>query len=232
MTGSSSQEEFFILNISTKSSPSVIGSYETNGMSPKGVAIVPGNRVIVVGINGEEYQVLDISTESNPQRCGGIQLDSGINGVSSILEGDSDAYSYVITDIDPEFRIIEGGPGGTFSPSGIFESATFDPGYQTANNRFLSTFSKPQGTNIEFQISMANLINNVCPSSGSYTFVGPSGTSSDWFTPSSGESIPFPITSYLNYSNPGQCMRYKVRLSTTIGTNTPVLSDFTINYSP
>lgn len=230
---SSSKREFFIIDVSAKTgSRPTLGNYEANGMSPKGVTLVPGNRAILVGSGGEEYQVIDISNESNPIRCGGVDVNIAINGVSSVLEADNDAYSYIISDSDPEFRIVEGGPGGGYTSSGIFESATFDPGYQTANNRFLSSYAKPEGTGVEFQISMANLVAENCPASGSYTFVGPSGTDSDWFSPTSGVSVPFPLTNYLNYANPGQCMRYKVKFSTLIGTNTPVLYDFTINYSP
>ena len=78
---------------------------------------------------------------------------------------------------------------------------------------------------------MANLVSGACPTSG-YTFLGPDSTSNTYFTSASGASVPFPVGSQGSYSNPGQCFRYKVFLSTTDGTSTPVLKDFTINYSP
>lgn len=112
---SSTQSELFIVNTSNKSSLSLISSYEANGMSPKGVTVIPEhNKAIVVGSGGEEYQVIDISNEASPTRCGGLEINTGVNGVSSVFEADGDAYSYIITgDASSELKIIEGGPGGT-----------------------------------------------------------------------------------------------------------------------
>ena len=234
---SSTQKEFFILDTSTKSNPSVItgGVWDTSPMDPTGVTVVPGNRVIIVGHEGKEYQVINVQKESLPFKCGEEDIDAGINDVASILEADGDAYSYIMTgDANKEFQILEGGPGGSYASSGIYESATFDPGYMTANNRLSATYSVPSGTSIEFQVSMATPTGNpsVCPSSGNYTFVGPSGTESDYFTPYSGQAITFPFGSYQLYTNPGQCFRYKVFFSTTNTSSTPVLNDVTINYAP
>ncbi len=113
---SSSQRELFIINTSSKSSPTLVGNYEANGMNPKGITVVPEhNRAIFVGTGGEEYQVIDISNEAIPTRCGGLNINTGVNGVSSVFEADGDAYSYIITgDAAAELKIIEGGPGGTF----------------------------------------------------------------------------------------------------------------------
>src|SRR3989344_3994471 len=231
---SSTQNEFFIIDISSKTSPSLVGSLNTSPMNPQGITVVPGNHAIIVGSGGEQYKVLDISNESNPSRCGGVTLPGGvaINGISSILDANNNAYSYIVIAQDPEFRIIEGGPGGGYAMSGNFESQTFNPGYSTANNRLSATFSIPPSTGIAFQVSLADLIGGNCPSSGSYTFVGPDGTSGTYFTFNSGESITFPFATFNNYKNPGQCMRYKAYLSTTNPNNTPVLNDVTINYSP
>lgn len=234
---SSSKRELFLIDISGKTgSQPILASYDTNGMNPKGVTAVAGSKVIIVGTGGEEYQVVSLTQDGSNYfltRCGGLEVNLGINAVSSVIESDNDVYSYILVDSNPEFRIIDGGPGGGYATLGTFESQTFNPGYQTANNRFSANFSKPAGTNIRFQISMANLDGGGnCPTTGNYTFVGPSGTSTDWFTPNNNESVPFPMTNYLNYANPGQCMRYKVELSTTDTSNTPILYDLTINYSP
>lgn len=106
--------EFYIFDISTKTgSRSIIGSYEANGTNPKGVTVIAEhNKAILVGTGGEEYQVIDISSESAPVRCGGLNINTGVNGVSSVSEADGDAYSYIITgDSSAELKIIEGGPG-------------------------------------------------------------------------------------------------------------------------
>ncbi len=232
---SSSKNEFFIVDISTKTGnrPTIGSGYNAEGMDPKGVVVVPGNRAIIVGYNAEEYQVLNIANESSITRCGGAQVNAGINGISSILESDGDAYSYIVTaDSSTEFKIIEGGPGGSYASSGSFESQTFTPGYQTANNRLTSTFLEPANTDIQFQVSLANLVSGSCPATGQYTYVGPDGTSATNFNQVSGSPVTFPFSSYLNYVNPGQCFRYKVYFSTTNSSNTPVLEDVSINYSP
>ena len=233
---SGTQREFFIVNTESKSNPTLVAgsAYEANGMSPKGVTVVPGNRAILVGSGGEEYQVINIANEASPVKCAGVQLDEGIHDVASVVEADTDAYSYIVTGhADKEFQFIEGGPGGGAVSNGIFESATFDPGYTTANNRFTAVFDEPPNTNIEFQVSMVNKVGGVCPTSSSdYTFVGPSGTSSDWFNPASGESFTFPFTSFGTYTNPGECLRYKASLSSFDNSSTPVLYEVTINYSP
>lgn len=231
---SSSQSELFIINTSTKTgNRPIVGSYNSSGMDPRAVTVVPGNRAIIVGHGGEEYQVVNIANESSPTSCGGSQMDSGINDISSIIESDGDAYSYIMTgETDKEFRIIEGGPGGSYASAGTFESVTFNPGYSTANNRLSATFSEPQDTDIKFQVALGALINGTCPTTGNYTFIGPDGTSGTYFNQASAQPITFPFTTFGNYTNPGQCFRYKAFLDSTNTNSTPVLNDVTINYSP
>lgn len=234
-----SQKEFFIVDLSTKTgNRPIVGSYETNDMNPKAVTIVPGNRAIVVGKGGEEYQVIDISNESLPVRCGGLDLGTRdaekVNGIASVLETDGDAYSYIMTgDSNAEFKIIEGGAGGTqYKPSGTFESNTFETTSIASFNRFDSTVNRPTNTNIEFQIAIKQAVGS-CTGVifSSVDFVGPSGTSSDKFqtVATSGRQL-FNFTVPLSI-NTGQCFRYKAYLSTTDFTASPVLYDVTVNYS-
>ena len=83
-----------------------------------------------MGLGGEEYQVIDITNENAASRCGGFQMNSGINGVSTVFTTAHRAYSGIITqDASTELKIIEGGPGGSgndFVLSGTFESRIFD----------------------------------------------------------------------------------------------------------
>jgi hypothetical protein len=232
-TAASTNRELYIINIESKSGNlPIISSYEANGMSPKGVTGVPGNYIILVGSGGEEYQVVNIANETNPVRCGGITTGVSINDVASVAEADGDVYSYILVAQNPEFRIIAGGPGGSYAVEGEFESDTFDPGYTTANNRFMANFSAPPGTSLEFQVSMAEMVGGVCPATGGYTFVGLDGSTSTRSTLVSGQAYTFPFASVENYVNPGRCIRYKAFFSTTDPNNTPVLYDVTINYSP
>lgn len=233
----SGKREFFVIDVSSKNgSRPTVGSYEANGMNPRGVTVVTGNKAILVGNGGEEYQVIDISNDSNPVRCGGLDVSSGINGVSSVLEADGNAFSYIITgDAAAEFKIIEGGSGGQYSSTGTFESATFDATNNTAFNRFSANVAIPSQTNLTLQVAVASVSAGASDcSSAVFDFVGPLGNPSSSFT-ALGSSISgaIPFGSFgANYKNPGRCFRYKAAFSTSDNTQTPVLYDMTINYSP
>lgn len=230
---SSTLKEFFIIDITNKSgSRPIISSYDANGMNPKSLAVVTGNKAIIVGTDGEEYQVIDITNETNPVRCGGIQLNSGINGISSVLEQDGDAYSYIIAgDANSELKIIEGGPGGRYAASGYFESQTRDTGHSSAFNRFFATFATPSQTTIKFQVAVVDSLNGSCLNVpfNDLNFVGPDGTSLSYFTHD--DVIPL-INNGSGFKNPSQCFRFRAYLATDDSLQTPVLYDFTVNYSP
>lgn len=234
---STSQAEFFVIDITDKSgTKGAIGSYDANGMNPKGLTAVTGNRAIEVGIGGIlNYQVIDLTDETNPVICtsggrsGGLYIASGINGIASVLEEDGDAFSYIITgDADAELKIIEGGPGGQFAGSGTFESSIFDAGGDTAFNRFLATVAEPGGTGVKFQFAGADPVLGTCDGA-SFTFVGPDKTSSTFFEATG--AIPLDDDG-IAYENPARCFKYKAFLdSQTVG-STPIVYDVTVNYSP
>jgi len=228
---SSSQRELFIIDTESKSgNRPVIGSYEANGLNPKGIVLTSGNKAILVGLGGEEYQVINVSNESTPVRCGGLNIDAGINGIDTVLEEDGDAFSYIITgDSGTELNIIEGGPGGSYSATGIFDSAIFDTGYQTAFNRFYSTITTPPQTTLRFQMAVADQVSGSC-ASANFIFVGPDGTSSTFFTSNEG-SVPLSDDGS-GYENPAHCFRYRIYLDTTDSNYTPIFSDISVNYSP
>lgn len=227
---SSTQREVFVIDTFTKTGNlSTVGSYETNGMSPRTISFVTGNIVIVAGTGAEEYQVLNVSNESLPIRCGGIEIDAGVNELAAILETDGDAYSYVLTGVsNNELRVFQGGPGGQYANSGTFESSIFDAGYTTAFNYVIATLVVPNQTTARFQVAVADAVNGSCTAT-TYFFVGPDGTSNTFYT-SEGPLV-------LNdddagYENPGRCFKYKVFLETNDFGSTPVMEDFLINYSP
>ncbi|KKU95748.1 MAG: hypothetical protein UY27_C0009G0011 [Candidatus Gottesmanbacteria bacterium GW2011_GWA1_48_13] len=221
--------EFFMIDVSTKiGSRPTVGNYDTAGMDPKGVTVVPGNRAIVVGTGSEEYQVINIGNEASPVRCGGLSIDTGINGVSSVLEADGDAYSYIITgDTASELKIIEGGPGGQAGNSGIFESATIDAAASSAWNRFDTTVITPSQTTVRYQVASSDAIGGSCDVT--FAFVGPDGTSGTYFTTPG--TIPF-SSDEPGYHNPGACFRYRLYLDSTDPAAAPIVEDVTVNYSP
>lgn len=231
-----SQKEFFIINTETKiGNQPVIGSYEAGSMEPKALTVVPGNKAIIVGKEGEQYQVIDIANEGFPVRCGGLTLDANdlkINGVSSVIETDGDVYSYIMTAAsNSEFKIIEGGPGGQYASSGTFISGVFDSGYSTAFNRFDVSVNRPSTSDIQFQVAVAQAVSGSC-SGASFNFVGPSATSSAFFTTNVTSGIQgfnFVIPTTLN---PGRCFKYKAYFSSADSLSTPIFYDITGNYSP
>lgn len=226
--GSSSQAEFFIIDITNKSgSHSPLASFDTNGMDPLAVTVLPGNKAIIVGSNGQEYQVINIANETSPASCGGVDVDTGVRGLASVKETDGDAFSYIITgDASAELKIIEGFAGEVLS--GSYESKTFDAGSSAAFNRFTASATVPTGTTIAYQVAVAPAVSGSC-GTANFDFIGPDGTGSTEFTASTN---PIPLLTSGGYQNPGRCMRYKVIFTTTDPSIMPVLNDITINYSP
>lgn len=225
-----SQPEFFIIDTSSKSgNQPVLGSFDTGDMDPKAVIIVPGNRTIIAGYGGDEYQVVNITQDNNPNLCGSLDLGTNINDLDAVLESDGDAYAYVLTkDSGSELKIIEGGPGGQYSNEGTFESGIFDANYNSVFNRFQVTDYRPISTAITYQMAVADDVGGSCIGI-TYSYVGPDGTNSTFFTDS--EAIPLDDDGS-GFENPAQCFRYKVFFSSDDSLQTPILEEISINYSP
>lgn len=236
-TASSKDPELFVINTDVSSTNKnnssytlqVISSYDAGEMNPQGLSVVPGNRIILVGIGGEEYQVINSANENSLVRCGGFSTGTGIYGISTIVESDDDAYSYIVTaDKHAEFKVIEGGPGVDEPLAGWYESAPFDVQYPTAFNRFFTEEVTPNNTSVSYQFAVANSNNKGCADI-QYSFIGPDGTDQTRFT----QPGAIPFNSLLpSYRNPGNCMKYKVFFETTNRDLTPILESMTINYSP
>lgn len=228
---SGNQREMFIINTTNKTgSLSEVASYEANGMNPTGVTVVTDNKVVLVGTGGEEYQVIDITNETSPVRCGGVNVNTGIYGVDSIVEPDNDAYSFIVTgDNVNEFKIIEGGPGGQYLDQGVFTSQIFDPGKNVTYNRLFADTDLPAQTQVGFQVAIEEAEGSSC-AGVSYNFVGPDGTSNTYFDQAGG-ALPLQETG-TDYRNPGRCLRYRAYLATDDAASTPVINSVGINYSP
>lgn len=225
---SANQDEFFIISTTDKLNPTLVsgGTFDTGGMDPQGVTVVSGGRAIIVGKNGSaqhpEYQVIDITHENTLTPCGvGLSVTGGINAISSVMQSDGHAYSYIVTgDPHGELKIIEGGSGagGLYTLIGTFQSRTLpvpDPGHDVAFNSFsVNQTVAPPVTSIDYQVAIKPDINGSC-----------TGVVFDNFLPYTPPKA-FPL------GTTGQCLRYKAILSTTDPNQTPVLSDITFNYSP
>jgi hypothetical protein len=198
-------------------------------MSPRGISVVTENKLLLVGVGGEEYQVIDISNESYPTRCGGLNLDTGVYGVAGVLESDGEAYAYIITkEANSELKVIEGGAGESYSTEGTYQSNFLDAGYPTAFNYIQMQANRPVDTTATFQVAGADAINGTCGASV-YNFVGTDGTDQTFFTDEG--AIPYSDDG-IGFENPAQCFKYQLFLSTDEETATPVVEEVTINYSP
>ncbi len=211
-------------------------TYNSQGMDPRGITVPVTNRAVVVGVGGtQQYQVIDLSNLSNMTMCGSLVINSGVLGISSILDSYSNAYSYIITgESSNRFKIIRGGVGGGgYLSSGSFESPAFNSGKSAGFNRFTATITQPTSTAVSMQIGVAAPVTGSC-SAASYTYIGPDGTTGTFFTPVSSTisgTIPFNSVSP-TYANPNQCFKYKAFLTSSNVNSTPLLNDMTVNYSP
>lgn len=226
-TSASSSDEFFIIDTSVKKSGMpVIASYDTNGMSVRGVTVID-DKAIIVGTGGEEYQVVDIPANNNLTRCGGLNIDSGLNGVTTIVTPGMERYSYIIgSDVNNEFRVIKGGitqghPGGLgYADEGTYTSEVFDTSSAQTKYYYLRwTEQLPSNTDLRIQIRSGDSSNLT-----SVPWVGPNGASGTYFTTPDGETIPATIQNkrYIQFR--------AIFSSDTI--STPVLEDITLNYQP
>jgi len=225
---SSSEREFFILDTTSKSGARpIIGRYDTNGMSVNGIAIIEKDkRAVLVGKNGEEYQAVNISNEASPVRCGGMQLDSGINDIDSVSDVQTNSFSYILTaNTTKDFLVLRGGPGlggddqgYGYPTNGEFESRVYDTGSASTYFYLLDAYGlKPSGTDIKIQIRTGTTSDL---SSESYR--GPDGTTGTYFNINSSN----PMSTYFNNK---QYFQYKVILeSDTI--STPRLDEIKLTY--
>jgi hypothetical protein len=228
---------FYIFDTSQKgNSPNFDPPYNANGMSPKNITLATSDIAILVGTGGtEQYQVIKGLSTDNPVHCGGMTVTGGATGVATVNQQDSDVYSYLISGAEQDqFIIIEGGAGGSSGTTGSFESSTMNVNSSSAFNNFTANITKPAGTNIQMQVAVAQAPPPGTSCDGAtYTFVGPNGNTSQYFTPNGSTitgQIPFGSFSP-SYQNPAQCFRYRAYFSTDDSSITPYLNDITVNYS-
>lgn len=190
-----------------------------------------GNKMIVVGKWGEEYQVVDISDLQNLSHCGGFDIHFGISGVASVVMPETNnTFSYVIFgNPGSEFRVIRGGPafggggggggsGGYFA-SGTYTSSVFDSGSVSTYYYSINWVEQqPAGTDIQFQVRSGDSADL-----SSVSWVGPDGTSGTYFTNPVGEYLPTVLNNHRYF-------QYKVYLTTSDSNYTPILEEVTINY--
>jgi hypothetical protein len=218
----------------------------------RALTVLNGQRAILVGQDGitspdviepHEYQVINIdpndaggNKELDPAYCGGVFYSPGFNDLTSVSEADGDNFVYMVANtMEKQLKIIQGGPDtGIYVESGNFESNPLSLATPSAFNRFIASVIKPDNTTIRMQIAVATPSAGLCQA-GNFNYVGPGGDAGAYFTPvGSTISGTFPIGSFGRYQNPERCFGYKALLDINAGdySQTPVLNDVTVNYSP
>ncbi|HSE61384.1 MAG TPA: prepilin-type N-terminal cleavage/methylation domain-containing protein [Candidatus Saccharimonadales bacterium] len=199
--------EVFALNITTPTSPALLGTYET-GANVTGVSAVPNNLFLSVA---NQLTVLNNSNPSSLQLRSTLGFGSPANDVKAW--GD---YVYVATASNTQEMVIVAPTFASsgYATSGSFDSSTFDAGASAAFNYLTFTITEPASTNISFQLATNN-------DNATWNYVGPDGTASTFYT--SAQTI--------RLNTVGRYLRYRAAF-TGPGTSTPVLSDISINYSP
>ncbi|WKZ30834.1 MAG: hypothetical protein QY318_03220 [Candidatus Dojkabacteria bacterium] len=226
---SSSEREFFILDTTTKTgSRPIVGSYDTNGMSVRGLALLEeDDRVVLVGTSAEEYQGLDISNENSPTKCGGMQINNGIYDIDTVVDGDGNAFSYLMTgDTTSEFKILRGGPGGGgangygYVPEGYFTSRVFDTTSATPTYyNFAWNGDLPTNTNVQVQLRSGDTANL-----SGQPWRGPDGTASTYFTGFTTNTLPSQLQNH-------RYIQYRLRLTSGDIAESPVFKDISLFYS-
>ncbi len=108
--------------------------------------------------------------------------------------------------------------GGTaYYASGTLTSSTYDTGGASNFGNLAWTATTPAGTSIKFQIATNN-------DSATWNFKGPDGTAGTYYTSSGGSIWPG--------HDSDRYIKYKAFFDTTDASETPVLHDVSINYSP
>mgnify|MGYP000860161134 CR=1 FL=1 len=231
-TGSSSSEqEFFIINTSTKTGNNrpIIGQYDTNGMSVRGISIIERDkRAILVGYGAEEYQAVDLTTETSPSRCGGMQLDNGINDVDSVIDTQGNAFSYLLTnDSAADFRVLRGGPGGAgdetgygYLATGEYTSGVYDTGSNTSSFYYQQWQGNvPPDTFLRLQYRAGNSADL-----SAIAWVGPDDTNGSYFDTQNVTNFP---ASFVGK----RYIQYRAYFSSdTLNTSTPRLDLVRVNY--
>lgn len=230
------------------------GFYQSGGANGelyprRSLTVLNGQRAVLVGRDGvsngndaQEYQVLDMydspNSEASPGYCGGLNFDQGFNDLTSVSEADSDNFVYMVTNTDDNWlKIVEGGPDDAiYVSSGTYTSRAFDASNVVAFNRFISGISQSATTSVGIQVATAYAGPTGC-TDATYTFRGPGGTANNNDVYTSGgtgttsvENL-VPLLSAGSYQNPGRCFKYRAILTTSDQSVTPLLNDFTVNYS-
>jgi len=208
--------EFYIIDVDNPASPSLLGSYEVNE-TVYSFSLVGPYALLGTNFLDEELNVLNITDPASVFKEFGFDLEGYVLGMSANC---SMIYAATSSNIGEFFIISTQITDCDYSTYGTLESSTFDSGNATSSYNWISwTGTKPLDTDIRFQIATSD------DSMGPWSFKGPDGSSSSYYTDSNGEYIDYASHSLDRY------IRYKLFLTSDADLQTPTLEEVVISYS-
>lgn len=214
--GSSPIQQISVLPNTNQTFTLVLGPKTTNSLLVIVKDASTGNAIegATVELRDEDNNII-----STKVTAGSIwnQLDwSGGNGQTNFT--DATKYDSDDTNIDYSSGVKLANYGGAaYASSGTLTSSTFDTGTNASSytNLTWQPTSQDPATQLKFQIATND-------DNATWNFVGPDGTASTYFT--------VPGTNTSNSNDNKRYIRYKLFLSTTDTSKTPILTSVGINY--
>ena len=208
--------EFFILDVEDPANPSLLGSYEV-GEAVHSFDLVGPYALLGTNFLDEELNVLNITDPASIIYEYGFDLEGHVLGMSANC---SMIYAATSSNIGEFFIISTEITDCDYATYGTLESSTFDAGTATSSYNWISwSGSEPLDTDIRFQIATSD------NSGGPWSFKGPDGTSSTYYTDGNGEYIDYASHASDRY------IRYKLFLDSQADLQTPTLEEVAVSYS-
>lgn len=215
-TRSNSGAELYIINFEDMVNPVLMGYYEV-GADIYSFALVGPYALLGTGLSNAELQVVDISYPATVKPISSFDLTGYIYGMTANC---SNIYAGT-TGNNQEFFIVSTlVTNCDYASSGYLESSTLDTGSErVAYNWIKWTGTAPINTAIKFQIATSE------NEAGPWSYLGPDGTSTSFYTNGAGELINYNINLNKRYA------RYKLFLENNNSLQPPTLEDVIISYS-
>ncbi len=208
--------ELYIYDVSNPNQPLFLGGYDA-GETIYTIAIVGPYALLGTNFVNKELSVVDVSVPATINFVSGYNLSGLILGMSANC---STIYAATNSNTEEFFIISTQITNCDYATSGQLESSTFDTSTSTVAYNWISWSSHvPQNTEIKLQLATSN------SSNGPWSFVGPDGTSSTYYTDGAHEFINDSVHRNQRY------IRYKAYLSSAADLQAPVLEEVRISYS-
>lgn len=212
-----SGREFYVLDISSLNSIQQAGSYEI-GYNVYATAVTGAYAVLTTSNSSKDVYILDVSAPATISEAGSANLTDYGNAVTA----DCQAIYLATEDSSKGLQIIANGETDCeITGSASLESSTYDTGATALSYNWIRWDGlQPAGTTIRFQLAASQ------NSSGPWTYAGPDGTPTSYYTNAGQEFINYNQTLNKRY------LRYKVYLDTINELQPPLLDEVTISYTP